>query len=134
MLYKFLLKKLCFLFVLVDSPKIINSDEDEFAADEGQTAILTCETVGHPEQNIIWYTEDGKEILTNNRTTVQTVTLGSGELNGTAKNSVLSISDIVPGDYGNYKCNASNEVGWSEHTITLSGRGMSKGVIKHLLQ
>ena len=103
---------------------VTNTDDKQVSVDEGKDAFLVCITIGNPEQSITWYTEDGDEIVDGDRKTISEVILGSGEVNGTTKQSTLGIVGVLPlEDYGDYRCKASNIVGFSEHIIALSGLG-----------
>ncbi|XP_072048951.1 nephrin-like [Amphiura filiformis] len=102
------------------SPEI-TTEKTIDSIDEGKDASLECIGIGHPEPTLKWYTSEGIPINSGGKISIIETTLGSGQINGTLKMSLLNIRQVSRDDYGVYVCNASNGIGYDVHRINLTG-------------
>ena len=71
---------------------------------EGDTAFFTCQATGIPIPNISWYF-NGAPVEKNN---TMKYMISDTSLNPIAKNSSLTVVNILPSDNGTYTCVAAN--------------------------
>ena len=84
----------------------------------GDTVFFTCQAVGEPVPNIIWYLNG---VLVQNSTIKYMIS--ELELSNTTINSTLTISNVDISDLGIYTCNATNVVSTDTSSGTLTSNG-----------
>ncbi|XP_077985712.1 fibroblast growth factor receptor 2-like isoform X3 [Glandiceps talaboti] len=97
------------------SPYVVNATENSrSAANEGDPALLICEVNCNPEATFKWY-KDGNEVIDRELSTIETK-------EGSVFKSKLLIPFTERSDHGEYTCQAVNEIGNVNFSITLEAK------------
>ncbi|XP_065562901.1 nephrin-like isoform X2 [Artemia franciscana] len=96
--------------VMSDDPQ-----HQKAAANEGETATLTCRAYGAPNVTFTW-TRDGATITSNDR-----ISIDDTQVDLITWETTLQISGIRSRDHGSYDCIARNELGFNRTVLVLSG-------------
>ncbi|XP_077985707.1 uncharacterized protein LOC144440250 isoform X2 [Glandiceps talaboti] len=97
------------------SPYVVNATENSrSAANEGDPALLICEVNCNPEATFKWY-KDGNEVVDRKLSTIETK-------EGSVFKSKLLIPFTERSDHGIYTCQAVNEIGNVNFSITLEAK------------
>lgn len=88
-------------------------------APAGTNSTLECHTEAHPRAMSYWFLGD-EMILTNEKYTTNIME------NSYRAHMKLTIRNLQPGDFDNYRCISKNSLGETEASIRLYGKIMKK--------
>lgn len=92
------------------------------AAESGSTATMTCKAAGAPDVDFTWFKEDEQLPIRDDDTDGSRFdVVSTRKLSVVQYESVLRVYNTTKGDYGSYKCLASNELGSDSLLIALDG-------------
>ena len=99
-------------------PKFVDKPKDAKAV-TGTNVVLHCETSSVPAAEFVW-TKEGKIMSDGSvsRFSLKASTPGEG---------ILVITDVMYDDRGQYKCTATNKLGFVAATATLAVQGKLNG-------
>jgi len=104
--------------VVVHHAPVVEASREEIPAREGGNTVLKCVATGDPKPKIVW-----KRVGTDSITQIDhSRNYRMSEMAvGKSAHSMLQIMDIAEGDFGDYKCSASNILGVDDASLKLTG-------------
>ena len=114
----------------VGPPVISVPPEDQFAINNGSSAVFTCGALAIPPHQVYWtFTgEDGVEvsiISTLDGMNTTKYQINNVNVNDTMNFGSLTVTDVRFEDRGTYTCNATNDIGSDVANATLTVHGKS---------
>ena len=104
--YLKILESVCF-YPHLDKPEVnISSRNKNVGSWKNHQLILPCVAFGEPAATFQWYAPNNEQITTN------IVSIPNG--------SRVTVTTSASGDYGVYKCRATNVVGSTDHSILVN--------------
>ena len=118
---------LTLLFTLVTSSVMVTQASSSDRTPEGETLSLICEAQSFPTPDVTWL-HNGNPVFPSSRPRHTVVTV---EVEEYLLRSVLNISDVVPGDAGEYRCRLDNLNEPVDYSIMVSIEGETISSLLH---
>ena len=105
------------LFVVLDSPLIVQSMDGEYIRVEGLSLTLACHFISNPKADLQW--SFNSSTIDNSMNGYNVSTSTHTQIDRVASNTTLSIPNIRRTMQGYYRCDARNHQGITQKMVTV---------------
>ena len=115
-------------------PQIVGGPHDQFAINNGSSAVFGCNAIAEPQHEVVWTFIDfnGVEFKSIAATTAAETALGKYAINGNSSTPTfgeLTVNNVTFGDRGTYICAAENSIGEENAQANLTVHGESVNAV-----